>query len=675
MDPNLKKVLRSLSLELRHVLEGRYDEHDVWHPGDLERRLNELGVWRDRAKPFDEVKDRLVPADCEARKVLDAYLTLREEAGVGRAEAVAEFVREAAYTWANRLLALRCMEARGIIDEVVLQKDAYGGRSLVHGRFGRQEPRGLRGRGRRAVRAPGPGVRRAGQGIAGCLRPRSPGRRVAAVGGGLEARRRAALGPSSPARSGAGDRRGVRSSRRPRLGLPVLERRGEGPSLHQGPHPGAKIEGADIIPATQLYTEPYMVKFLVQNSLGATWMGMNPGSKLADGWEYYVRDADRAPVVRKPVAGITVLDPAVGSGHFLLEAFDLFWGMHEEEHTHKTAEAIAAAILNNNLFGIDIDERAVQIAQVALWMKAKERAPDLSADEIAGFRDHLVASNIRLPGGDDQVRVFLDKHPEDSPLRHALPAIFAGLAHANELGSLLKVEEIVEDEIAAMRRADPLFAYSMAAEGWKGRVMARLREHFEAEATAADLTQAFFSQAAGRGLALFDLLERRYDVVVANPPYMGSKNMGPVSKRYLERHYGAGKRDLYAAFILRNLELAGEGGRVAMVTQHSWMFLRSFADLRAKERTAGGFGGLLRDITIEILAHLGEHAFNENAAAAAFVVLFSLARAEPRQDHRLTAFRPIGPKSPHEKDAMLRQSVASMRVESASNPAETSRVG
>lgn len=145
MDASLKKILKSLSLELRHILEGRHDDHDVWHPGDLERRLNELGVWRDRAKPFDEVNDRLAPADREARKLVDAYLSLRDEAGVGRAEAVGEFVREAAYSWANRLLGRRCMEARGIIDEVVLQKDAYGGRSLVHSRFARKNPQACAG--------------------------------------------------------------------------------------------------------------------------------------------------------------------------------------------------------------------------------------------------------------------------------------------------------------------------------------------------------------------------------------------------------------------------------------------------------------------------------------------------------------------------------------------------
>lgn len=135
MQPNHKKTLRALSLELRHILEGNYDQEGKFHPGDLERRLNSLGVWRDRPpKPAEELP-HLSPEDRDARKVVDAYLAFREEAGISREEAVAEFVRESAYTWANRLLALRCMEARGIIDEVILQKEAYGGRSLEHHRF------------------------------------------------------------------------------------------------------------------------------------------------------------------------------------------------------------------------------------------------------------------------------------------------------------------------------------------------------------------------------------------------------------------------------------------------------------------------------------------------------------------------------------------------------------
>ena len=163
--------------------------------------------------------------------------------------------------------------------------------------------------------------------------------------------------------------------------------------------------------------------------------------------------------------------------------------------------------------------------------------------------------------------------------------------------------------------------YSGRARTRSGRrgsseVVERLREHFSAEPQETDLATAFFGEAASKGLSLVDLLSRRYDVVAANPPYMGSKNMGPSLKNYVERHFAAGKRDLYAAFILRCLELAADGGRVAMVTQQSWMFLRSFADLRAlddekRKKAPKAFGGVLRETSIEELAHLGEHAFHE----------------------------------------------------------------
>jgi type I restriction-modification system DNA methylase subunit len=144
------------------------------------------------------------------------------------------------------------------------------------------------------------------------------------------------------------------------------------------------------------------------------------------------------------------------------------------------------------------------------------------------------------------------------------------------------------------------------------------------------------------------LLSRRYDVVAANPPYMGSKNMGPLLKTYVQRHYPQGKRDLYAAFIQRCLQLAEHGGKVTMVTQQSWMFLRSFAELRK---------GVLEQQTIECLAHLGEHGFEESVAAGAFVALFVLTQLLPATEHRLWAARLIGPKGAEEKASLLRQAV------------------
>jgi hypothetical protein len=314
MNPDHKKILRALSLELRHILEGHYDEQGGFHPGDLERRLNEIGVWRDRPpKPLAELP-HLAAEDRAARQVVDAYLDFRRQASVPRQEAVAEFVREAAYTWANRLLTLRCMEARGLIDEVILQKDIYGGRSMVHQRFARRSPEACTGEddGLFAVLMAEFEARAAE--LPALFNPKAPA---------------IALHPSVPALKRCIALLSGRES--------VHSQPAATDEIFQAPdalgwayqywnaeekdrvfekvrtQKGAKIEGADIIPATQLYTEPYMVKFLVQNSLGATWLGMHPESRLAEGWEYYVKDADRAPVEPKPVREITFLDPAVGA--------------------------------------------------------------------------------------------------------------------------------------------------------------------------------------------------------------------------------------------------------------------------------------------------------------------------------------------------------------------------
>lgn len=421
---------------------------------------------------------------------------------------------------------------------------------------------------------------------------------------------------------------------------------------------GFKCEGADIIPKTSLYTESYMVRFLVQNSLGGTWVSMHPESRLAEGWPYFVREADRLPAAPKAVSEIRFLDPACGSGHFLLEAFDLFYGMYEEEGKLSQPEDICRSILSNNLFGIDIDERAVQIAETVLWMKAAERVPDFH-----GSPAHLAATNIRLPKGKDHLKEFLKKHPDDGPLRPALESAFEGLEHADEIGSLLRIEEPVEKELAHLQKSYPLLHPAGDNSAWRKEVVTKLEQHFHEESESAEIGEGFFNSSAGKGLTLFELFSKRYDVVATNPPYMGSKSMGPVLKKYVEAHYKPGKRDLYAAFILRCLELAAAGGRVGMVTQQSWMFLRSYADLRAVEEDKardlgkGAFKGVLRDTSIETLAHLGEHAFEEQAAAGAFVALFTLAKGEPAPEHRLTAFRLIGPKRPQEKEELLRAMV------------------
>ncbi|MCY2987294.1 MAG: Eco57I restriction-modification methylase domain-containing protein, partial [Planctomycetota bacterium] len=612
MDAQHKKILKAISLELRHLLEGQYDASTKWQPGDLEKRLAAIGVRRDREPVNVDELAHLSPADQKARQVVDAYLKLRAEAGVSREDAVAEFVRETAYTWANRLLALRCMESRELIDEVILQKPAYGGRSLEHHRLAQRQPELCAGEDDGLLAALDKVFAEQARHLPLLFDPEAPGvalkpsasaiKRCVALLSGTEAAR--SQEPATGDVFKAPDALGWayqywNTEEKDRVFTKVRTQK------------GAKIEGADIVPATQLYTESYMVKFLVQNSLGATWMGMHPESKLFEKWEYYVRDADRverneeahAKSQSRKVEELTFLDPACGSGHFLLEAFDLFYDMYQEED-HLCALAplrepseICRSILERNLFGIDIDARAVQIAEAALWMKAAER---VFPNEFSGTQTNLVAavaSHLKGPLWED----FLTGFGKEAAVGNVLRRFGWAMEHIDELGSLARPEEalraIVHDEHAKWEqarreRADANYLFAeMRADALSGqlplpelsdtefgdRLLASVRAALNTFTEKARSEGRDPSRLLGRemqiGLRWIDVLGRKFDVVAANPPYMGSKNMGAVVKKHVELLYSAGKRDVYAAFLQRGVELTAPCGRLAMVTQQSWMFL------------------------------------------------------------------------------------------------------
>ncbi len=276
-----------------------------------------------------------------------------------------------------------------------------------------------------------------------------------------------------------------------------------------------KIGAATLVPATQVYSEEYMAAFLAENSLGALWLARHPASPLAAGWRYRVRPPAPEAAAFRTVREVTVCDPSCGAGHFLLAAFDLLYAMYREEG-HDPAAA-CAAIINGNLFGMDIDARAVAVARAALWLRAREKAPALDSGALPGLYNNIVAG-----GG--------------------------------ELGSLLA----------------------------------------SAEATG----------------PLAGLLARRYTVVVANPPYLDKRDYAAPLRAHLRRHYAAGAGNLYAAFILRCLDLAER--YVAMVTPQTFLFIRSYAALRREV-----FGRA----AVRTLAHLGLGAFADAVVDAALFVL------------------------------------------------------
>ncbi|MGH9893243.1 MAG: Eco57I restriction-modification methylase domain-containing protein, partial [bacterium] len=297
------------------------------------------------------------------------------------------------------------------------------------------------------------------------------------------------------------------------------------------------------------------------------------------------------------------------------------------------------------LHGIDIDLRAVQISALRLYLKAC----DLVGPDFRPRRLNLVASDVTLPAAPP--RDLLDRFDHDRDIRDLLVGIWSELREASKLGSLLHPERKVEELVAGRREQG--FTLELqddaAWDRFKLDLLEEIRTEFEKEADADDVGRRLFGQDLAKSIGLVEALTRRYDVVVTNPPYAGSKNLDPPVKSFVEREYKDGKRDLYAAFILRCLEFAHQGGYVGMVTQQSWLFLRSFVKLRER---------VLTNAAVTTLAHLGAGSFEEISGEVVNVALFTLRKDVPGAGHRITAFRLVGPRSPGEKNRLLREAVA-----------------
>ena len=579
-----KKRLKSVVLELRRLLED-----------DLARELKRLGIdsARDDAMPASKLS-YLTDREQAIREALDAALAKERALAGSFAAAVEGLRREAAYTHLNRLVGLKCLELRGhlVIDgeptEAVTCRPEFGDRPRwlwtlrdrdSRYRYG-EEAEELLWR---------DGLTRACEAVTAEIHllfdPTDP---------------YAQVWPSHKTLRAVVDRLNqlpeetyrtdellgwvyqyFQSEEKERVFEDVRTKK-------------KKIGGADIVAVTQLYTERYMVDFLLQNSLGARWMEMYPDSPVKASWPYYVTPATPHTRPPKPLKDWTILDPCVGSGHFLVVAFDLLVQLYAEER--RLAESgriprewtvpepeVARTIVERNLFGIDIDSRAVQIAALALYLKAKEYGFDPTDGPP---RLNLVAADAVLTRG-TAYEMLLAQYKQDSAACEAIEAIWHALEHVRDLGSLVRVEEEVEGAVRRAKikedRHSPLLSSAKDWDAYKQTLFNRLLAAFEAEAQSADVAVRIFGREGEKGVGLVELLSRRYDVVCTNPPYMGSKNMEPVLKAFVAKHYASGKRDLYAAFILRCRELAVEDGHVAMVTQQSWMFLRSYAELRAEE--------------------------------------------------------------------------------------------
>ena len=369
---------------------------------------------------------------------------------------------------------------------------------------------------------------------------------------------------------------------------------------------GKVVRSEDIPAATQLFTPNWIVKYLVQNAIGRQWLGTYPQSTLRERMEYYIEPAGQTPEVEAQLAAttpaaldpekLTLLDPACGSGHILVEGYELFKAIYIERGYRLTE--IPHLILGRNLFGLEIDERAAQLAAFALLMKARADDSNFFDDpvipNVLALRDSkgldardtemLVTGRARTAPEFASNDLFPDTLPqltlETVPDAHApwVAPLLALFEHAGTFGSLLRVPPELARSLAAARRDVETLAH--AGGLFEERVAARL--------------QPLLRQC--------ELLAGRYDAVVANPPYMGGKGMNPLLKSFAKTEYPDSKSDLFAMFIERGFDWCLPHGSNAMVTMQSWMFLSSYDTMRKK---------LLDTRTLYTMAHLGARAFSE----------------------------------------------------------------
>ncbi len=349
-----------------------------------------------------------------------------------------------------------------------------------------------------------------------------------------------------------------------------------------------KITKEEIPAVTQLFTPDWIVRYMVENSLGRLWVEGHPNDLLKSKWKYYLDEAEQEPEVQERLdeihkeyaklnpEDIHFIDPCMGSGHILVYAFDVLMQIYESVgYSQRDA---ARSILENNLYGLDIDDRAYQMAYFAVMMKARHyNRRILSAETVCHVysiqeSNHINRNQLAYFGVG-----FSDVEKNDA--LNQIGGLLDTFKDAKEYGSILHVEDYDWELLRP-------FVENVDAEGQMSFDTVGLEQTKEKLRTLIDIGE---------------VMARKYEVVVTNPPYMGISNGNAKLNEFVKKNYPDSKSDFFAVFIERCGEMVKNNGYQAMITQHAWMFLSSYEKLRAK----------LQTVDTVNMAHLGARAFEE----------------------------------------------------------------
>ncbi|MDA8146473.1 MAG: hypothetical protein M0Z27_10500 [Thermaerobacter sp.] len=569
--------LRAAVLALRNVLER-----------DVAQRLEgDFGLHLD-GKREPEAQLASDPQIRKIRHELEKLLEHEEAKGLKPVVAVERYRRETAYTWLNRLVALRLLEERGEVPESVRAGDASRG----FRDFRQLHPDECRDRsdggyahyllGRMAEQR---------DKLPDLFNPADPaslvepspaamGRAVAILNDGKLAgiwRYAETLGWTYQYFN-AQEKEKVRDAGKP-------------------------TRSEDLTVTTQFYTPDYVVRFLVDNTLGWLWRQMHPESGIAQRCSLLLPDRAGESRPAKDPRQLRVIDPAVGSGHFLLYAFDVFATIYEEAGFPR--EEIPGLILGGNLFGVDIDPRAVQLAGVALHLKAAAYhpgAPFPPAQIVwaeAAPREPQLLNEVRAELGSEEARRVFDR-------------MWRWLPQADELGSLLRPAKLLGAAVDHGHRgaADAQERFDFHGDLAR-QAETRIRGALERLTEGSDgMARRRFAAEGEEDLRLLRMLSQDYDVVLMNPPYGEAT---PVGREHLREHFPRSRHDLYAAFVERGLDFLRPGGYLGAITPRNGFFLGSFEDWRemilerAQVISVADLGfGVLDGATVETAAYVLE---------------------------------------------------------------------
>ncbi len=389
-----------------------------------------------------------------------------------------------------------------------------------------------------------------------------------------------------------------------------------------------KITKEEIPAVTQLFTPDWIVRYMVENSLGRLWVEGHPNDLLKSKWKYYLDEAEQEPEVQEKLdeihkeyaklnpEDIHFIDPCMGSGHILVYAFDVLMQIYESVgYSQRDA---ARSILENNLYGLDIDDRAYQMAYFAVMMKARQyNRRILSAETVCHVysiqeSNHINRNQLAYFGVG-----FSDEEKNDA--LNQIGGLLDTFKDAKEYGSILHVEDY---DWELLRR----FVENVDVEGQMTFDTVGLEQTKEKLKTLIDIGE---------------VMARKYEVLVTNPPYMGISNGNAKLNEFVKKNYPDSKSDFFAVFIERCGEMVRKNGYQAMITQHAWMFLSSYEKLRAK----------LQTVDTVNMAHLGARAFEEIGGEVVQTTSFVMRKSHVEK-YKGTYCRLIEAKTQKEKEEM-----------------------